>query len=256
MKTAVITGASSGIGYEFAKILAREKYQLVLIARNLDRLNDIKQEFEKIYGINVILMPADLSLENVVEGIVKELRYRQLLVEVLINSAGFGYGGEYVRQSWDNEKDMIQVNVKNLSHLTKLILPLMLERKYGRICNLSSTAAFYPGPFMAVYYASKAYILSYSQALANELKKTGVTVTCLCPGPTITNFQTKAGVENNRLFRASNMAVAKDVAEFGFKAMMKGKVLAIPGVKNNFFLFISRFMSRQSISNFVRNINS
>lgn len=256
MSTAVITGASSGIGYEFAKILAQKKYQLVLIARNLDKLNDIKQELEAKYGINVILIPADLSLENVAEGIVKEIKYRQLNVEILVNNAGFGYGGYYTQQTWDNEKDMIQVNIKGLSQLTKLILPLMLEKKKGMICNVASTAGFYPGPLMAVYYASKAYVVSYSEALANELKKTGVTVTCLCPGPTSTNFQAIAGVEKTRLFKMAKMATAKEVAEYGYKAMMDGKTIAIPGGLNNFLLFISRFMTRKAIRNFVRSVNA
>lgn len=256
MSTAVITGASSGIGYEFAKILAQKQYQLVLVARNLDRLNDIKQELEAKFGINVILIPADLSLENVAEGIVKEIKYRQLNVEILVNNAGFGYGGYYTQQTWENEKDMIQVNIKSLSQLTKLILPLMLEKKKGRICNVASTAGFYPGPLMAVYYASKAYIVSYSQALSNELKKTGVTVTCLCPGPTATNFQTVAGVEKSRLFKISKMATAKDVAEYGYQAMMRGKTVAIPGGMNNFLLFMSRFLSRKTITSFVRSINA
>lgn len=256
MSTAVITGASSGIGYEFAKILAQKQYQLVLIARNLDRLNDIKQEFEKNFGNSVILIPADLSLENVAEGIVKEIKYRQLNVEILVNNAGFGYGGYYIQHPWENEKDMIQVNIKSLSQLTKLILPLMIEKKNGRICNVASTAAFYPGPLMAVYYASKAYVLSYSEALANELKKTGVTVTCLCPGPTATNFQVVAGVDKKRLFRTSNMATAREVAEFGYQAMMRGQTLAIPGKMNNFLLFMSRFISRRTATGFVRTINS
>lgn len=256
MSTAVITGASSGIGYEFAKILAQKQYQLVLVARNLDRLNDIKQELEAKFAINVILIPADLSLENVAEGIVKEIKYRQLNVEILVNNAGFGYGGYYTQQTWENEKDMIQVNIKSLSQLTKLILPLMLEKKKGRICHVASTAGFYPGPLMAVYYASKAYVVSYSQALANELKKTGVTVTCLCPGPTATNFQSVAGVEKSRLFKISKMATAKEVAEYGCQAMMSGKTVAIPGGMNNFLLFFSRFLSRKAITRFVRSINA
>jgi len=256
MSTAVITGASSGIGYEFAKILAQKQYQLVLVARNLDRLNDIKQELEAKFAINVILIPADLSLENVAEGIVKEIKYRQLNVEILVNNAGFGYGGYYTQQTWENEKDMIQVNIKSLSQLTKLILPLMLEKKKGRICNVASTAGFYPGPLMAVYYASKAYVVSYTQALANELKKTGVTVTCLCPGPTATNFQSVAGVEKSRLFKISKMATAKEVAEYGCQAMLSGKTVAIPGGMNKFLLFMSRFLSRKSITRFVRSINA
>ncbi|MBZ0166927.1 MAG: SDR family oxidoreductase [Candidatus Omnitrophica bacterium] len=256
MSTAVITGASSGIGYEFAKILAEKQYQLVLIARNLDRLNEIKQELETRHDTSIILIPADLALDNIAEGIIKEIRYRNLKVEILINNAGFGYCGPYPQQPWQNERDMLHVNVQSLAQLTRLILPLMFERKKGYICNVASTAAFYPGPLMAVYYATKAYVVSYSQALRNELKDSGVAVSVLCPGPTATNFQTIAGVDQTRLFKMSRLATAREVAEYGFRAMLRNQAVAIPGLSNKLLYFTSRFLLRDMVTAMVRWIQS
>ncbi len=254
MSTAVVTGASAGIGYEFAKILAQKGHQLALIARNLDRLNEIKQELESKYGVNVILIPADLAVENIAEDIVKEIKYRQLNVEILVNNAGFGFCGYYHEQPWANERDMIQVNITSLSQLTKLMLPSMLEKKRGRICNVASTAAFQAGPMMTVYYATKAYVLHYSEALALELKGTGVTVTCLCPGPTATNFQSTAKLDSTKVSKMSAMETAAQVAATGYEATMAGKSLAISGTTNKLLQFSTRLLPRKTAGNIIYNL--
>lgn len=252
MATAVVTGASSGIGYEFARLLAREKYDVVLVARNLDRLNDIRQEVQTRHGVRALVVPADLTREDAAPGICQEIRSAGLQVDMLINNAGFGYCGPYTEQSWENEQHILQVNLMSLAHLTRLILPDMIARKKGYICNVASTAAFFPGPFMAVYYATKAYVVSYSRALRNELRGSGVCVSALCPGPTATNFQTVANVQDTRLFQLGNMATAADVAEYGYRCLLKNKAVAIPGWSNRFLVFTSRFLPRETVTGMVR----
>lgn len=254
MKTAVVTGASSGIGYEFSRVLAAHQYQLVLIARNLERLNQVKQELEAEYHVNVVLIPADLSVPNIAQNIFQELQRREIVVDVIINNAAFGYCGDYVDQAWENEAQMLQVNIVALSQLTKLLLPEMITRGQGRICNVASTAAFSAGPLMAVYYASKAYVLSYSEALAKELDGAGVTVTCLCPGPTATNFQANARMENTRVNRMSQMVTAQQVAEYGYQALMKNKAIAIYGFKNKLLQFSTRLLPRKMITHIIHQL--
>ncbi len=251
-KTALVTGASSGIGYEFAKILAENKYNLVVVSRSLDKLNEIKKNFEQRYQISVLVFPADLSVPNICEEIYKELTEKKVVIDVLVNNAGFGKHGSYSDQEWETEWKMIQVNLISLTHLTKLFLREMLKRKEGNIINVSSTAAFGPGPFMAVYYAIKAYVLSYSEALANELKGTGVSVTCLCPGQTATGFQKVANVGPVKFGPFLNLAKPDEVACYGFNAMLKGKRVAIPGVINKLMIFSVRFCPRRLMAGFVR----
>ena len=252
MATAVVTGASSGIGYEFARLLAAEKYDLVLVARNLDRLNDIHKELQDRHGIRVLVVPADLAREDAAQGVYNEIQSRGMSVDMLINNAGFGYCGPYMEQSWENERDILQVNLISLVRLTRLVLPDMIARGQGYICNVASTAAFFPGPYMAVYYAGKAYLVSYSQALRNELRGSGVRVSVLCPGPTATNFQTVADVAQTRLFQLSSLATARDVAEYGYRCLLKNKAVAIPGWQNRCLVFGARFLPRDTVTAMVR----
>ena len=243
-RTALVTGGSGGIGLELAKVLARNGYDLALVARKRDALEAIAGQIEGQSNARVHVFAADLRRRESPEVIFDFLRNENIPIEFLINNAGFGLGGEFAETELTRELEMIQVNVAALTHLTKLFVPPMLQRKSGRILNLASTAAFQPGPLMAVYYATKAYVLSFSEALAEELRNTGVTVTALCPGPTRTGFATAARVTHSRLFTLFGSADAADVAEFGFQAMMDGQRVAIPGIKNKIVAQANRFAPR------------
>jgi uncharacterized protein len=243
-RTALVTGGSGGIGLELAKVLARNGFDLTLVARKRDALEAAAGQLEGQYPVKVHVFAADLRRGDAPEKIFDFLRNEHIPIEILINNAGFGLGGEFAETSLDRELEMIQVNIAALTHLTKLFLPAMIKRRSGRILNLASTAAFQPGPLQAVYYASKAYVLSFSEALAEELCDSGVTVTALCPGPTRTDFASTAGVGNSRLFTLFGVANAHDVAEYGFQAMMAGKRVAIPGFRNKLVAQANRFSPR------------
>ncbi|MGE5353098.1 MAG: SDR family NAD(P)-dependent oxidoreductase [Acidobacteriota bacterium] len=252
METALITGASEGIGYELAKVMARNNFNLVITARREERLRELKSELEASYGISVRVIPADLSNMESVKTICNELEKDNVTIDVLINNAGFGDYGFFVESDWDKNYKMIELNIAALSYLTHLYGGQMALRGKGRILNVASTAAFQPGPLMAVYYATKAYVLSFSEALANELKDKGVTVTALCPGPTSSGFQRRASLKNVRLFEKSSAASSEEVASYGFEAMMKGKVIAIHGLLNRIVANSVRFFPRHLIRASVR----
>src|SRR4051812_10648521 len=230
--TALVTGGSGGIGLEIAKALARREFDLVLVARNRDALEAAAGQIEGKHTVRVHVFAADLRRREAPQAISDFLRNENIPIEILVNNAGFGLGGEFVETDLDRELEMIQVNIAALTQLTKLFLPAMIKRRSGRILNVASTAAFQPGPLMSVYYASKAYVLSFSEALAEELRDSGVTVTALCPGPTKTDFAATANVGHSRLFTLFGVADAASVAEFGYQAMMQGKRVAIPGARN------------------------
>jgi uncharacterized protein len=231
-RTALVTGGSGGIGLELAKVLARRGLDITLVARKRDTLEAAAGKLEGQYQIKVHVFAADLGRPEAPELVFDFLQNENIPIEILVNNAGFGLGGEFAETDLDRELEMIQVNIAALTHLTKLFLPPMIKRRSGRILNVASTAAFQPGPLMAVYYASKAYVLSFSEALAEELRDSGVTVTALCPGPTRTDFASTAHVGNSRLFTLFGVATAADVAEFGVDAMMQGKRVAVPGIRN------------------------
>ncbi len=237
-QTALITGASSGIGYAFAQLLAAKNYDLVLISRDARKLSEIKQTFEKKYHIKVHIIPKDLSLATSPLDICHELEKNQIAVDLLINNAGCGVGGPFLQTDWNKEAGMIQLNIVNLLYLTKLILPHMTRRNNGGIINVASTVAFTPGPLMSVYYATKAFVLSFSQALAYELKDSGVHVTTLCPGPTLTDFQQKTGIKIPQY--PPWAASAQDVALFGYKAWLHKKPVAIYGLINKILVILTR----------------
>jgi uncharacterized protein len=230
-KTALITGASFGIGLELARIFAREGYNLVLVARTADKLRQLASELEKAHGTRSLILAVDLSEPGAAAYVLDQTTRAGIDVDVLVNNAGFGQYGPFAENDLEECLRQIQLNITTLTHLTRLCLPMMIERESGRILNVASTAAFQPGPLMAVYYASKAYVLHFSEALANELQATGVTVTCLCPGPTATEFQKRANIAGTRLARLGSMDAAT-VAEDGYRALMAGKVVAISGFKN------------------------
>lgn len=244
-KTALVTGASSGIGYELAKVLAAEGYDLALVARRLDHLVKLKEECEKTHNVKAHILAGDLTVPDIAEDIYKELNEKNIQVDVLINNAGFSWYGRYTDMEWKKQSDMIQVNITALTQLTHLFLKGMVERKKGMVLNVASTAAFQPGPLMALYHATKAHVLFFSEALADELKRTGVSVTVLCPGATATEFQQVSHNEQTRLVKYSKLPTAKEVAEYGYRAMMKGKIVAVPGIMNKIGVFFVRLVSRK-----------
>jgi uncharacterized protein len=252
-KTAVITGGTSGIGLEFAKLFAQNNYNLVIIARNRKKLQQVEEELEEEYNVAVKPIMADLSHHAAPLHIHHVLEKSQIAVNVLVNNAGFGVYGEFWKTDAMKELNMMHVNMVALTHLTKLILPSMVERGDGKILNVASTAAFQPGPLMAVYYASKAYVLSFSQAIANELEGKGVTVTALCPGPTKTGFYSRAELTGLD-FVEKNRASAQGVARAGFTGLMQGRDVVIPGFKNTVLSILSRVLPRKIVVKTVRKI--
>ena len=247
MKTALVTGASSGIGYEIAKIHASHGGDLVITARNEEKLNTLKIEIEKKYGVKVYVIVADLTRTNAALEIYNELNNNNIHINYLINNAGYGLYGTFESTDWELESKMIQLNIVALTQLTKLFLPSMIEKKAGKILNVASTAAFVPGPMMAVYCATKPYVLSFSEALNNELNKSGVSVTALCPGATESGFSKAANADKSALFTKTKLASSYDVALYGYEAMLKGKQVAIHGLFNKLLAFIVRFTPRSLV---------
>jgi short-subunit dehydrogenase len=254
MLTALVTGASSGIGLELATLLARDRHDLVLVARGRDRLDGIARGLTEEFGVHTTALPADLARPEAPDEIARELSARGLCVDVLVNNAGFGLLGPFAAAPLDRALAMIQVNVAALTHLARLMLPGMLERRRGRILNLASTAAFQAGPLMAVYYATKAYVLSFSEALANETSGTGVTVTALCPGTTETEFQKAAGMEKTAIFRGPLVMSAADVARAGYAGMKRGDRIVIPGAANRVLVQALRLTPRRLATAAVRRV--
>jgi len=250
-KTALITGASGGIGYELALLLARDGFDCILVARSRDKLDELAARLESEFRVKTLVVARDLSKPSAVDEIYEEVSAASLNVDVLVNNAGFPVFGLFAQTDLQVELEMLQVNVVALTALTKLFLRGMVERRAGRILNLASTAAFEPGPLMAVYYASKAYVLSFSEALANELQGTGVTVTALAPGPTRTGFQKRGVMEDSRLVRGQ-IADAKSVAAAGYRGMMRGKTIVIPGFSNKLIPWVVRVSPRGVVTRVVR----
>jgi hypothetical protein len=239
--TALVTGASAGLGAEFAKLCAAGGYDVVLVARSAARLAELAAELVKTHGVKARPLAADLADPTAPPEIFAQLAGTP--VDLLINNAGFGVRGAYTETDWARESSLMQVNMVALAHLTKLFLPEMVRRRSGRILNVASTAAFVPGPFMALYYASKAFVLSFSEALSNEVEGTGVTVTVLCPGATRTEFAQAAGIAHSALFRGATMGAA-EVARVGYRAMMAGKSSVIAGARNRWMIRGVRLVPR------------
>jgi uncharacterized protein len=253
LSTALITGASGGIGYELAKLFARDGNNLVLVARSGDKLAQLAAELEKAYKIRATVVVADLALVDGPDQVFAATQKAGIDVDVLVNNAGSGQFGFYVENDLPEELQQIQLNITSLTHLTKLYVRPMVERRRGRVLNVASTAAFQPGPLMAVYYATKAYVLSFSAALSNELQDTGVTVTCLCPGPTTTEFHKRAAMDLSNIMQAPFMD-AKTVAEIGYRAMLKGKPTVIAGKMNWLVAQSTRFAPRSWTAAVARRI--
>lgn len=254
MKTALITGASSGIGYELARLFAENHTHLVLVARNETKLNQLAGELTQTFKINCTVITKDLSDPASAKEIYAICLAKELSIDFLVNNAGFGDYGFFHESNWKKQQDMINVNITSLTHLTHLFLPQMVKRKFGRIMNVASMAAFEPGPLMSVYYASKGYVLSFSEALSNELQDKGITVTVLCPGPTESDFANKADLGKSKLFKRGKIASAAEVAAYGYKAMMAGKVIAIHGLLNSIIANTLRVMPKSLVRKMVRSI--
>lgn len=253
--TALVTGASGGIGYELAKLFAKDRYNLVLVARSTPKLSQFADELQRHYGISTKPITLDLSWRQAPESLWDQLQHAGIHVDVLVNNAGYGIRGEFASIPMEEDVGMMQLNMLSLTVLTKFFLGPMLERRSGKILNVASTAGFQPGPLMAVYYATKAYVISLSEALANELKGTGVTVTCLCPGATDTGFQKRAGSENSVLFRKLRPMDAATVALDGYKGLMAGKALVISGLRNRVLAESVRLGPRSLVTAVSRKVN-
>jgi uncharacterized protein len=245
MSTALITGASGGIGYELAKFFARDHHNLVLVARSADKLAQVATELQ-VHGGTVKTIALDLAPPPAPKFLFDQLAGTP--IDILVNNAGFGAFGEFALMPEEEVLGQIQLNVMALTQLTRLFLPPMVQRRSGRIMNVASTAAFQPGPGMAVYYATKAYVLSFSEAIANELRHSGVTVTCFCPGATHTGFAKRAGTEKSRLFKQLGAMDADKVALDGYRALMEGRTLAISGVHNWLVAQSTRFAPRTLVT--------
>jgi len=257
MKTnpmALITGASTGIGLELAKLFARDSYDLALVARHRDTLVAVANELRGSYGVQVKHCVKDLSVSTTPEELFESLQSEGGNIDVLVNNAGFGWRGEFAGMEISDALEMVQVNITSLMHLTRLFLPAMIEKKRGRILNVSSTASFQSGPLMAVYYATKAFVTSFSLALSEELKGTGVTVTTLCPGPTATEFGKRAGFANEKILGGVLSMNASTVAMEGYKGLMKGKELVIPGRANWFGAELVRLLPRTLPGKLVKSV--
>ncbi len=248
----LITGASQGIGYEFTKLFAADGHPLVLVARDEPRLRQVADELASRHGVKVKVLPRDLSVPDAAVEIFNELRREQIHVGILVNNAGFGFQGPFVELDWRKHADLVQVNITALAQLTHLFLKPMLARRSGRILNVASTAAFVPGPFMAMYYASKAQVHSFSQALAEELAGSGVTVTAVCPGMTRSQFQARSGMNRHGGFP---MMEADKVALIGYRGLMRGKRLVVTGWMNRLLVSATRVVPVRLLARAVAKVN-
>lgn len=242
--TAVVTGASSGFGVEFAGLFAADGWNVVMVARSEDPMQAVAQELRGRHGVDVTVMPADLAEHAASARLVASLDERGTVVDALVNNAGFSTYGEFWRDDPEVQSAVLRVNVVALTELTRLIVPGMVERGRGRVLMLGSVGSFGPAPMTAAYGATKAYVLSLSLAMADELRGTGVTVTCLCPGPTETGFQRRADMADSALIRGQKLPSARQVAEAGYAALKAGRPYLVTGGPSKAFAFGSRFLPR------------
>lgn len=250
-QTVLITGASGGLGLAFAHLFAKDGYDLILTARSADKLLAAQAELEATYGVTVAPIPLDLGAPFAVETLMAAIRERELSVDILVNNAGFGDFGDFADSDIDKQTAMVQLNVTALMALTHAALGDMRKTGRGKILNVASIAAFQQGPYMSVYYATKAFVLSFSQAIARELKGSGITVTVLCPGPIQTDFEQAANLGQSKLFRSLPVSSPQAVAEYGYKALMKGKTVAVHRFSNKLLVFGVRFAPRRLVGNMV-----
>jgi hypothetical protein len=252
-RTALVTGASGGIGWELAKLFAGDGLDVALVGRYPARLEELAQELEERYGVSAFVVSKDLGRDEAAKEVVwmlAEDHGRE--ADVLVNSAGFNQFGPFAESSATRMDELMHVNMLALTSLTRQVLPGMIRRGWGRVVNLASNAAFQPGPLMAVYYATKAYVLSLSIALNDELRGTGVRVTAICPGPTATGFQAVAGMEGSRLVAGKKLSTAAEVADWGYAAIKRGRPYAVQGAKWQTLAFGTRFLPRTTAARIAR----
>lgn len=253
MPAALITGASTGIGKEYAYLCAQEGYDVALVARGRDKLQALAADIHQKTGREAYVFARDLSQPDAATALFNDVVCTKIDVQVLINNAGFGLCGKVWELDAKEQMDMVQLNINALTMLSRHFLPSMIARKSGMILNVASTAAFQPGPLMAIYYASKSYVVSFSEALHNEARDFGVHVTCLCPGPTATEFDKRANMSATKLFaKQSNIMDARTVAQIGWKALRANKPLVIAGRKNAAMAFLTRFAPIQFTASMAR----
>ncbi|MFD0586539.1 SDR family NAD(P)-dependent oxidoreductase [Paenibacillus sp. GCM10027627] len=254
MKTALITGASGGIGRAFTDIFANEGYQVVLASRNESKLLEVEQQLKERYGASTLSVPVDLAHSSGPQQLFEAVKRRGIEVDVLVNNAGIGSFGYLHQQNPALELNMLQLNVTSLSHLMMLFLPDMIKRKNGHILNIGSTTSFYPCPLSANYSASKAFVLSLTEAAANELQGTGVQVTALCPGATSTAFFKSAQMDRQKVSDPDAVMDPAKVARIGFDALMGGKTVVVPGIQNWLFTQAPRFFPRKLVTSITRRV--
>ena len=252
---ALITGASAGLGEQFAHLFARDGYDVVLVARSAARLEPVAERLRH-HKINAIVLAEDLAQPGAAGRLYDAVKAKGLEVSFLVNNAGYGSTGEFLDLPVEKEAEMVQLNCTALLELSHRFGHEMRARKNGRILNIASTAGFQPGPYMATYYASKAFVLSFSEALAHELKDSGVTVTCHCPGPTATAFPARAGNDTSRLFQQPGIAKSEDVAAHAYEAMMQGEVVSVHGLLNWALTQSVRFSPRAVVRSIAAAVNS
>jgi short-subunit dehydrogenase len=254
-QTVLITGASSGIGYELSKIFARNGYDLILVSRKKSELANLARELEEKHNIQSRAIAKDLSKSTAPQELYDEIASHGIAVSVLVNNAGFGLKGNFVDLGIEEQVDLIQLNITALTILCKFFGKDMAKRGGGKILNVASTAAFQAGPFMSTYYASKAYVLSLSEGIGNELKKSGVRVSVLCPGPTRTAFWERSKNRQSNLLKVPWVMKAEDVAQVAYSGLMKRKKIIIPGKMNNILVFSIRFIPRSIAALICRYLN-
>lgn len=242
LRYTLITGASMGIGYELAKLFAKDKRNLILISRNILKLQDVKNELSK-FNVDIKILALDLKNSEDIQDLFNYIEANKLNINILINNAGIGTFGDFNNIEWKSEEALIDINIKALTKLTKYFLPKVVKEKEGGILNVASTAAFCSGPRMATYYASKAYVLNLTEAIYEEYKAAGIKISCLCPGPVKTSFQDKAGIKKSKSAKKYLMD-AEEVAKICYKDFYKGKVIIIPGVKNKLLVMGNKLLPR------------
>ena len=254
-ETALITGASSGIGLELAKLFAQSGRNLILVARSETKLETLREQLVNEHKVHVEVIVADLAEVDAAVSLVEEVNSRKLVVDILVNNAGFGELGKFAEISLERQMNMVRLNVVTVVQLTRLLLPEMIKRKGGGVLNVGSTAAFQPGPNMAVYYATKAFVLSFTEALHEELIDSNIKVVCLSPGPTETGFGEDSGMSATKVF-TSNTMDSKSVAEAGLKAYESNRSNVIPGFKNKVGAFMTRLVPRSLVRKLVKKLQS
>lgn len=242
IKYTLITGASTGIGYELAKLFAKDKHNLILVSRNKIKLESVKNELEK-YNIDIKILALDLLKSEDIKNIFNYVEINKLNIDILVNNAGIGTFGDFNDIEWKKDEELIDINIKALTQLTKYFLPKILECKNGGILNVASTAAFCSGPRMAAYYASKAYVLNLTEAIYEEYKDNGIKISCLCPGPVKTSFQGKAGIKKSEAAKKYLMD-AEEVAKICYKDFNRGRLIIIPGMKNKLLVMGNKLLPR------------